>query len=115
MVNTTVMPSTRLPYGIGHGLDGPVPIPRHLKIVVEILQRRSRGETLQSIATRLNRRGIPSPFGKKWQTSSITHILKHRDRYAPFLSRSSTGQKPGVTDWGRYGVGGEKKSSPSRG
>ncbi len=87
----TAMPRTRVPYGLGWGFgDKPVPIERRLKVVAEVLRRRQAGETLQSIADRLNDRGVPSPRGKKrgWLTSSVNAIIRHRNVYAQFLKKT---------------------------
>jgi recombinase len=100
----TTMGKTRVPYGLGWGFgDKPVPIAKHMKIVEEVLRLRQSGETLQAIANHLNRRGVPSPRGKRggWLTSSVNAIVRHRNVYEPFL-RSTV-------DWKKYGIEEKKK------
>ncbi len=84
----TTMGKTRVPWGLGWGFgDRPVPIAKHMKIVEEVLRRRLAGETLQQIADDLNKRGVPSPRGKKggWQTSGVNAIVRHRKVYTQYL------------------------------
>jgi site-specific DNA recombinase len=48
------------------------------KLVAEIHSRRQAGETLQSIADRLNSQGIEGKQGGKWYPSSVKCILQRK-------------------------------------
>lgn len=68
-----------------------VPDPSTAPIVREFFDRRSRGEGRKSIAQDLNRRGIPSPRGKKWNPTTLRAFEFNIDSYL------------GDTVWGRNG------------
>lgn len=60
--------ATVLPWWLRKGADGkPERIDERVEIVVDAAHRYLAGETLYQIADRLNKQGIPSPFGTKWQ------------------------------------------------
>lgn len=47
-------------------------------VVTEIVRRRNAGETLQSIADRLNERGTPSKRGGTWRPCTISYIIQRQ-------------------------------------
>lgn len=67
---------TRPPYGYWY-LDGQLQRhPKEYPVVLEIIERRKAGQSRNSIATLLNRRGIKSPMNRKWSWNTITNILE---------------------------------------
>lgn len=49
------------------------------EIIDEVIMRRGAGETLNSIATSLNNRGIKGKTGGKFYPSSVDNIIKYRE------------------------------------
>ncbi len=65
------------PYGF-EAIEGRlVEVKQEAAVVAEIQAARAGGNTLQSIADRLNGRGIPTKTGKTWQPATI-HLLMKR-------------------------------------
>jgi len=64
------------PYGF-QAIEGRlVEVKKEAKVVAEIQAARSSGNTLQSIADKLNGRGIPTKTGKQWAPATIHLLLK---------------------------------------
>lgn len=53
-----------------------VPHPVNAPIVVDLAERVLAGESLRSIVTSLNDRGIPSPKGKQWTSMQLKQVLR---------------------------------------
>lgn len=67
---------TKPPYGYWY-LDGQIQRhPKEYPVVLEIIGRWKAGQSRNSIATLLNRRGIKSPMNRKWSWNTITNILE---------------------------------------
>lgn len=63
------------PYGYCY-LEGEIiRDPRKYPVLLDIIQRWKLGEPMNSIATWLNGRGIPSPMNKKWSWNSVKNII----------------------------------------
>ena len=52
--------------------------PKEYPLVLEIVERWKSGQSMNSIATWLNRRGIKSPMNKQWSWNSINNIIKRQ-------------------------------------
>lgn len=50
--------------------------PKEYPIVLEIVERWKSGQSMNSIATWVNRRGIKSPMNKKWSWNSVKNIIE---------------------------------------
>lgn len=48
------------------------------KVVAEIIERRTNGETLQAIADRLNNRGVKGKNGGKWYPYTIKYLIERQ-------------------------------------
>jgi len=67
---------TKPPYGYWY-LDGQLQKhPKEYPVVLEIIERWKSGQSRNSIATWLNRRGIKSPMNRKWSWNTVTNILE---------------------------------------
>lgn len=50
--------------------------PQEYPVVFEIIERWKSGQSINSIATWLSRKGIKSPRNKKWSWNSVNNIIK---------------------------------------
>jgi hypothetical protein len=64
------------PYGFWYVEGELIRHPKEYLILLKIIQRWEKGQSLNSIATELNNKKIPSPMGKKWSWNSIDNIIK---------------------------------------
>ena len=68
------------PYGIWF-LNGEVQKhPKEYPVVLEIIERWKSGQSMNSIATWLNRRGVKSPMNKKWSWNSFKNIISRSSK-----------------------------------
>lgn len=68
------------PYGYCY-LEGQiVKNPRMYPILLHIIERWKSGHSLNSIATWLNGKGIPSPMCKKWSWNSVNNVILRHQR-----------------------------------
>jgi DNA invertase Pin-like site-specific DNA recombinase len=73
-----------------------VPDPAEQAIVVEVVERVARGETLTRIADDLNRRDVPTTHGTRWTISTVRRIALN-PRYIGRLVHK--GEDVGPGDW----------------
>lgn len=67
--------NAKTPYGYWF-LDGVAQEhPKEYPIVLEIIERWKSGQSMNSIATWLNRRGVKSPMNKKWSWNTVKNII----------------------------------------
>jgi hypothetical protein len=67
---------TKPPYGYWY-LHGQLQRhPEDYPVVLEIIERCKAGQSRNSIATWLNRRGIRSPMNRKWSWNTVANILE---------------------------------------
>lgn len=50
--------------------------PKEYPIVLEVVERWKSGQTMNYIATWLNRRRVKSPMNKKWSWNSVNNVIK---------------------------------------
>lgn len=50
--------------------------PKEYPVVLEIIERWKSSQTMNSIATWLNKRGFKSPMNKKWSWNSVNNVIK---------------------------------------
>ena len=63
------------PYGFWF-LNGEVQQhPKEYPVVLKIVERWKSGQSMNSIATWLNRRGVKSPMNKKWSWNSVKSVI----------------------------------------
>ena len=83
--------NVRGPDGVRHEI-----VEAEAAVVREVFVLRAAGDSIRKIAHELNRRGVPSPSGRKRGTGSwgvaCLHEMLRRDRYR------------GVVEWGRVGT-----------
>lgn len=76
VVGTRGKRNVKTPYGFWF-LNGEVQQhPKEYPVVLEIVERWKAGQTMNSIATWLNKRGVKSPMNKKWSWNSVNNIIK---------------------------------------
>lgn len=64
------------PYGFWY-IDGKVVRhPKEYLILLQVIKMWKKGQSLNSIATQLNDKKVPSPMGKKWSWNSIANIIQ---------------------------------------
>ena len=73
------------PYGYSKDGDGLVVVPDEARWVRRAFERRAEGYGLKLIAKELNERGVPSPAGKRWCTSTVRRML-HRPVYLGYIT-----------------------------
>ncbi len=49
--------------------------PKEYQVILEIVERWKSGQTMNSIATWLNRKCIKSPMNKKWSWNSVKNVI----------------------------------------
>ena len=54
--------------------------PKEYLIVLEIIERWKSGQTMNSIATWLSRKGIRSPMNKKWSWNSVKNVISRHTK-----------------------------------
>lgn len=64
------------PYGFAYFEGGVVRHPREYPTLLQIINLWKSGRSLNSIATKLNEKRVPSPMGKTWSFNSIDNIIK---------------------------------------
>lgn len=80
VVGTRGKRNVKLPYGFWF-LSGEVQQhPKEYPVVLEIVERWKSGQTMNSIATWLNRKGIKSPMDKKWSWSSVKNVISRHTK-----------------------------------
>jgi DNA invertase Pin-like site-specific DNA recombinase len=71
--------------------------PERAAIVRRIFEMYNAGEHILGIAQRLNREGVPSPKGKRWQRPSVRHILRNAFYVGRLVARTYGVERDG--DW----------------
>ncbi len=64
------------PYGFAYFEGRVVKHPKEYPMLLQIINLWKKGRPLNSIATELNGKRIPSPMGKSWSWNSIDNIIK---------------------------------------
>ncbi|MEN0059371.1 MAG: recombinase family protein [Bdellovibrio sp.] len=64
------------PYGFWYVEGLMQPHPEEYPVLLGIIRRWKSGDSLNSIATRLNDKAVPSPMGKQWSWNSINNIIQ---------------------------------------
>lgn len=64
------------PYGFAYFEGRVVKHPKEYPTLIQIIGLWKTGRSLNSIATKLNEKRIPSPMGKSWSWNSIDNIIK---------------------------------------
>ena len=64
------------PYGFAYFEGRVVKHPKEYPILLSIISQWKSGRPLNSIATKLNEKRVPSPMGKTWSWNSIANIIQ---------------------------------------
>lgn len=75
-VRSQVKWNIKPPYGFWYVDGGMQPHPKEYPILLGIIRRWKSGDSLNSIATKLNDKGVLSPMGKTWSWNSINNIVQ---------------------------------------
>lgn len=90
----------RIPYGYvraGEAGSGRVKVdPARAAIVRRIFNAHRRGESLRTIATRLNASGAHAPRGGSWRHTTVASIIGHRALYAGGKRSASAQRWPAI-------------------
>ena len=76
-----------VPYGYRLAKDGKTlhPNGNEQKILARITRAHGRGDSLRTIATRLNKSGIRTKAGARWKAPQVSRALQNAARYASIL------------------------------
>lgn len=64
------------PYGFWYIEGCLVRHPKEYPVLLQVISQWKKGQPLNSIATQLNSKKVPSPMGKKWSWNSIDNIIQ---------------------------------------
>ncbi len=76
----------KLPQGTGIGLYGyswvreykkPIPIESEARVVQRIFEMVAKGQSCYSIAQTLNKEGIPTRAGKRWEAVTVSRLVRN--------------------------------------
>jgi site-specific DNA recombinase len=79
----------RLPFGYWRSAQGIQADPERANVVRKIYRWHARGESLRTIAQKLNDAGVPGPTGSTWKHTAVNSILHHRSTYQGALRGDS--------------------------
>ncbi len=68
--------NTKPPYGFVYFEGRVVKHPKEYPTLLSIIKQWKSGQPLNSIATKLNEKRVPSPMAKKWSWNSIANIIQ---------------------------------------